>query len=174
MINNKNEIEVEVELPDSKLFEPEQNKHDYVPWDIRKLLQVIEEKNQKIAYYQRLYWNAKKSNRHYKLRLAKKDQGIMPKKQKKQIAKDVLKANGKLSDANLRVLVDGKKFAKNLPATDLATALQLRNISKKAYKFMNSILPIFPHLDTLRKKSSPFYELCLVLSSSLFWCIWNI
>ena len=45
-------------------------------------------------------------------------------------------------------------FAKNLPATDLATALQLRNISKKAYKFMNSVLPIFPHLDTLRKKFS--------------------
>ena len=86
--------------------------------------------------------------------MAKKDKGIMPKKQKKQIAKDVLKSTGRFSDARLRVLVDGKKYAKNLPATDLADALQLRNISKKAYVFMNSVLPIFPHLDTLRKKFS--------------------
>ena len=159
-----NEIEVELpgdfNLPEPHVdppdinFEPEQNVHDHVSVEVRKLKLEIAQKDQKIAYYQRLYWNARKSVKHYKLRIAKKEKGIMPKKQKKQIAKEVLKATGKLSDAKLRVLVDGKKFAKNLPATDLATALQLRNISKKAYKFMNSILPIFPHLDTLRKKFS--------------------
>ena len=162
-----NEIEVELPAnsnpPQPKVhvpnipninFEPEENEHDYVSPAVLKLLKVIEQKNKKIAKYQRLYWNANKSIKHYKLRLARKDQGIMTKKQKKQITKDVLKASGKFSDARLRVLVDGKKFAKNLPATDLAAALQLRNISKKAYVFMNSVLPIFPHLNTLRKKFS--------------------
>ena len=83
-----NEIEVELpgdfNLPEPHVdppdinFEPEQNVHDHVSVEVRKLKLEIAQKDQKIAHYQRLYWNARKSVKHYKLRLAKKDQGIMP------------------------------------------------------------------------------------------------
>ena len=150
------DIQIQIQdLPSSS------KEHDYVSGEIQRLLQVIAqkdsklaEKDLKIAQYQRLYWNAKKSVKHYKMKLARKNQGIMPMKHKKKIAKEVLKANGKLSDTSLKVLVDGKKFAKNLSSSDLAKALQLRNISKKAYNMVKEIIPIFPHMNTLRKKFS--------------------
>ena len=104
--------------------------------------------------YQKLYWKANKSIRHYKVRLSKVGRGILPQKTKKQIAKDVCKATGKVTDSMLKVIVDGKKFAKNVPASELATALQFRNISKKAYNYFRTILPIFPHIETLKKKFS--------------------
>ena len=100
-----------VDIPDISIVPPSSQDHEYHSGEILKLLQVIlqkdqklAEKDKKIAHYQQLYWNLRKSNRHFKLRMAKKDKGIMPKKQKKQIAKDVLKATGRFSDAKLRTL----------------------------------------------------------------------
>ena len=46
-----------------------------------------------------------------------------------------------------------KKYSRKLPSSDLANALQLRNLSSKAYNFVRTILP-YPHLETIRKKFS--------------------
>ena len=94
-----------------------------------------------------------KKDEHYKLQLSKYKRGFMPRKLKKQIAKEEF--SGRFSEQMMDVILSKgkKKYSKKLPSTDLAKALQLRNLSSKAYNFVRSILP-FPHLDTLRKKFS--------------------
>ena len=68
-----------VDIPDISIVPPSSQDHEYHSGEILKLLQVIlqkdqklAEKDKKIALYQRHYWNLRKSNRHIKLRMAKK------------------------------------------------------------------------------------------------------
>ena len=75
----------------------------------------------------------------------------MPKKLKQQVAKEEF--SGSFSYPMMDVMLGKKKYSKKLPPSDLAKALQIRNMSPKAYNLVRQILP-FPHLDTLRKKFS--------------------
>ena len=78
-----------VDIPDIN-FEPStSNEHDYVPGEVHKL-------KQEIAFYQRLYLNARKSVIHYKVRLAKKDKGIMPQKTEETNCKGSLESHWKV------------------------------------------------------------------------------
>ena len=72
-------------------------------------MQVFEQKTEDCVL-SKIVLECQQVQQMLQIETCKKDQGIMPKKQRKQISKDVLNATGKFTDAKLRVLVGRKSM----------------------------------------------------------------